>query len=145
MRARALALLLALALVPGLPGIAARAAQKSGTPAPAAPAAPAPEPPPPVYDASLQRLAEILGALHFLRGLCGEDDAALWQEEMQALLDAEKPAPTRRAQLVARFNYGYATYDSVYRTCTPNARRAIALYLQEGRRLSADIRRRFGQ
>ena len=31
---------------------------------------------PPPYQADLQRLAEILGALHYLRGICGEDFTA---------------------------------------------------------------------
>ena len=142
---RALALILVLAL-----GATAASAQAPRYKPPDAPdqapgATPQTEPPPPVYDSQLQRLSEILGALHFLRALCGEGDSAQWQEEMQALLDAEKPTPMRRAQLVARFNYGFETYNAVYRSCTPSAQRAIALYLTEGERLSDEIRRRFGQ
>ncbi|MGQ7792377.1 TIGR02301 family protein [Faunimonas sp. B44] len=142
---RALALILVLAL--GATAASAQAPRQKPQDAPeqsSPPPTPA-EPPPPIYDSQLQRLSEILGALHFLRALCGAGDSAQWQEEMQALLDAEKPTPMRRAQLVARFNYGFETYNAVYRVCTPSAQRAIALYLTEGERLSDEIRRRFGQ
>ena len=103
------------------------------------------EPLPPVYEAQLLRLAEILGGLHFLRQLCGFGDGAAWRAEMQGLLQSENPGPVRRAQLVSRFNHGFEAYYSVYRACTPSARRAIALYLADGRRISSDIRARYGQ
>ena len=41
------------------------------------------------FDASLQRLAEILGALHYLRGICGANEGPKWRNEMQAIIDAE--------------------------------------------------------
>jgi uncharacterized protein (TIGR02301 family) len=100
---------------------------------------------PPAYDESLLRLAEIMGALHFLRGLCDHDDAPAWRAEMEALLAAERPGPTRRARLVARFNHGFETYHAVYRSCTPSARRAIALYLEEGESIADDVTARYGQ
>jgi uncharacterized protein (TIGR02301 family) len=105
----------------------------------------APEPLPPVYEDRLLRLSEILGGLHFLRQLCGFEDGAVWRAEMGGLLKSEKPGPVRRARLVSRFNHGFETYHAVYRTCTPSARRAIALYLAEGRRITNDIRARYGQ
>jgi uncharacterized protein (TIGR02301 family) len=43
------------------------------------------------FDADLQRLAEILGTLHYLRGICGANEGAKWRNEMQALVDAETP------------------------------------------------------
>ena len=104
-----------------------------------------PEPLPPVYEDRLLRLSEILGGLHFLRQLCGFEDGAAWRAEMDGLLRSEKPGPVRSARLVSRFNHGFETYHAVYRTCTPSARRAIALYLAEGRRITNDIRARYGQ
>ncbi len=47
------------------------------------------------FETELQRLSEILGALHYLRGLCGSKDGQKWRNEMRALLDAE--APGRRS------------------------------------------------
>jgi len=108
-------------------------------------AAPQVEPPPPAYDERLLRLAEILGALHFLRPLCGHEDGGAWKADMEALLAGESPGPLRQARLVARFNHGFETYHAVYRTCTPSAHRAIALYLEEGRRIAADVAARYGQ
>ena len=103
------------------------------------------EPLPPIYEGQLLRLSEILGALSFLRDLCGASDGAMWRNEMSALLAAEHPGPERRLRLVARFNHGFETFNAVYRSCTPSARLAISRYLEEGQTLSADVRSRFSQ
>ena len=42
----------------------------------------------PPYEQDLMRLSEILGALHYLRPLCGAPDGTLWRDEMQALIEA---------------------------------------------------------
>ena len=101
--------------------------------------------PPPIYEKQLLRISEILGSLHFLRRLCGDGDEATWQAEMRALLEAEQPSPQRKARLVGRFNHGFETYNSVYRSCTPSARKAISRYLEEGAALSKDVRTRYSQ
>ena len=44
------------------------------------------------FDGDLQRLAEILGTLHYLRGICGSNEGSKWRNEMQALIDAETPS-----------------------------------------------------
>jgi uncharacterized protein (TIGR02301 family) len=103
------------------------------------------EPPPPIYEDQLLRLSEILGALSFLRGLCGEPDAVAWRDEMSALLSAEQPGAQRRSRLIGRFNHGYETFNAVYRSCTPSAKLAIRRYLAEGQTLSADVRSRYSQ
>lgn len=108
-------------------------------------APPVAETPPPIYEKQLLRISEILGSLSFLRGLCGDGDGATWLAEMRALLDAEQPAPQRKARLVGRFNHGFETYNSVYRSCTPSARKAIERYLAEGAALSKDVRTRYSQ
>src|SRR5262245_6664970 len=51
------------------------------------------------YDRDLQRLAEILGSLHYLRALCGANEGAKWRNEMQALVDAETQGGERRDKL----------------------------------------------
>jgi len=40
------------------------------------------------FDGDLRRLAEILGALHYLRELCGAAEGQKWRNEMQQLVDA---------------------------------------------------------
>jgi uncharacterized protein (TIGR02301 family) len=95
------------------------------------------------YDRDLQRLAEILGALHYLRALCGANEGAKWRNEMQALVDAETPSGERRDKVVAGFNRGYRGFQQTYRTCTPAADLVIRRYLDEGARISRDITARY--
>jgi uncharacterized protein (TIGR02301 family) len=106
----------------------------------AAPSAPEPAAP---YDADLQRLAEILGALQYLRTLCNAKDGQKWREQMQALVDAEAPNGDRRRKIVANYNRGYRGFQQTYRTCTPAADLVIRRYLQEGARISRDITARY--
>ena len=87
------------------------------------------------FDGSLQRLAEILGALHYLRNLCGANEGLKWRNEMQALVDAETPPGERRDKLVAGFNRGYRGFQQTYRTCTPAADMVIRRYLEEGAKI----------
>lgn len=124
--------------------VSPQAGAPSAAPAPA-PSGPPPEPPPPIYEVQLLRLSEILGALSFLRGLCGASDATAWTAEMQALLAAEHPGPDRRTRLIGRFNHGFETFNAVYRTCTPSARLSIERYVAEGQALARDVRGRYSQ
>ena len=63
------------------------------------------------FDGDLQRLSEILGALHYLRGLCGAKEGQKWRNEMQALMEAETSAGERRTRIVASFNRGYRSFQ----------------------------------
>lgn len=96
-----------------------------------------------VLDADLARLAEILGALHYLRAICGANEGEKWRKEMQALIDAEATAGERRGKLVAGFNRGYRGFQQTYRACTPAADLAIRRYLREGAKISRDITARY--
>jgi uncharacterized protein (TIGR02301 family) len=95
------------------------------------------------YEGDLQRLAEIMGALHYLRPLCGANESQTWRNEMQALVEAESPAGERRDRLVASFNRGYRAFQQTYRTCTPAADLAIRRYLDEGAKIARDITARY--
>jgi uncharacterized protein (TIGR02301 family) len=95
------------------------------------------------FDGDLQRLAEILGALHYLRGICGTNEGGKWRNEMQALIDAETPSGDRRARMIAGFNRGYNGFQQTYRTCTPAATVAIRRYIDEGSRISRDLTARY--
>lgn len=97
------------------------------------------------YDDELMKLSELLGALHYLRPLCGAaGETQVWRQEMQALIEAENPSEERRGKFVASFNRGYASYAQVYRSCTPSARLAVDRQLAESERLAHDIVVRFG-
>lgn len=95
------------------------------------------------FDSDLQRLAEILGALHYLRALCGANEGQKWRNEMQALIDAEAPNGERKQKIVASFNRGYRGFQQTYRSCTPAADIAIRRYLDEGARIARDITARY--
>lgn len=95
------------------------------------------------YDRDLLRLAELLGSLQYLRGLCRANEGQLWRDQMQALVDAEFPAGERRNRMVASFNRGYRGFAQTYRTCTPAASVAIQRYLDEGSRIARDITARY--
>jgi uncharacterized protein (TIGR02301 family) len=96
------------------------------------------------FDGDLQRLAEILGALHYLRGICGANEGQKWRNEMQALIDAEAPGGSeRRNRLTVSFNRGYRGFQQTYRTCTPAADVVIRRYLEEGAKISREITARY--
>jgi uncharacterized protein (TIGR02301 family) len=95
------------------------------------------------FDGDLQRLAEILGTLHYLRGICGSNEGGKWRNEMQALIDAETPSGERRARMIAGFNRGYNGFQQTYRTCTPAAAVAIRRYIEEGSKISRDLTARY--
>jgi uncharacterized protein (TIGR02301 family) len=96
------------------------------------------------YDGNLQRLAEIMGALHYLRGLCGARDGQKWRSEVQALIDAEAPTGDRRTRMIASFNRGYRGFQQTYRSCTPAADVVIRRYLEEGSRIAREVTARYG-
>jgi uncharacterized protein (TIGR02301 family) len=95
------------------------------------------------FDGDLQRLAEILGTLHYLRGICGSNEGTKWRNQMQALIDAETPSGERRARMIAGFNRGYNGFQQTYRTCTPAALVAIRRYIDEGSKISRDLTARY--
>jgi len=95
------------------------------------------------FDGSLQRLAEILGALHYLRNLCGANEGLKWRNEMQAIIDAEAPSGDRRARMIASFNRGYRGYQQSYRQCTPTADVVIRRYLEEGSKIAREMTARY--
>lgn len=91
------------------------------------------------YDDKLLRLSEILGAIHYLRELCGADEGQKWRQQMRELVRAEGSTAIRRARLVNGFNHGYRGYSRTYRTCTESARTAVARFMEEGALLSQSL------
>jgi len=99
-------------------------------------------PPPPddrPYDNKLMRLAEILGAVHYLRELCGANEGQLWREQMDEILKKEGTTAVRRAKLVNSFNDGYRGYRRTYRTCTQSATLATRRFSAEGAQIAASL------
>lgn len=88
------------------------------------------------YDEKLVRLAEILGAVHYLRELCGQTDGQQWRDRMREILEADGGSALRRAMLTRGFNNGYRSYGRTYQSCTPTAQTAIGRFLEEGSKLA---------
>jgi uncharacterized protein (TIGR02301 family) len=84
------------------------------------------------YDAQIYRLSEILGAVHYLRELCGAEEGQFWRDRMRELVNAEGTSAIRRARLVDSFNKGYRGYGRTYRTCTKPAVLAINRFMEQG-------------
>ena len=143
------ALVAALSLAGGVSAQTRGQGTRPATPAaPAKPAEPQPppqaEPPPPPYEKELLRLAEVLGSLAFLRGLCTSGDAAEWSKRMQALLEAEGVTAGRKERLAGAYNRGYRAFALTYRVCTPSAHEATSRYLKEGETLTRTLAGRYG-
>ena len=99
-------------------------------------------PPPPddrPYDNKLMRLAEILGAVHYLRELCGAQEGQIWRDQMKEILRNEGTTAVRRAKLVNSFNDGYRGYRRTYRTCTQSATLATTRFSTEGATIAASL------
>ncbi|QRM54842.1 TIGR02301 family protein [Sinorhizobium sp. BG8] len=97
------------------------------------------------YDARLERLAEILGAVHYLRNLCVKEGEDAWRRSMERLIELEThEQPKRKERLTASFNRGYRSFASVYTTCTRPAVVAEEKYRNEGATLASEITARFG-
>ena len=99
-------------------------------------------PPPPddrPYDSKLMRLAEILGAVHYLRELCGAQEGQVWREQMKNILKNEGTTAVRRAKLVNAFNDGYRGYRRTYRNCTQSATLATTRFSSEGATIAASL------
>lgn len=84
------------------------------------------------YDDRLLRLSEILGAVHYLRELCGANEGQVWRERMRELVDAEGSTALRRARFSRSFNQGYQSYSRTYKECTATAQTAISRFMIEG-------------
>jgi uncharacterized protein (TIGR02301 family) len=140
------------ALLAGSAGAAETSAPKAAPPSSAAPApnsnqtAPAPPPAerPPPYEPQLLRLAEMSGALAYLRNLCGAGDGEKFRARMAELLEAEGVSDARRDLLAGAYNRGFRDYQTTYRMCTPAASAVIDRYLTETARLAAEVAGRYG-
>lgn len=97
------------------------------------------------YDDKLMRISEILGAVHYLRELCGANEGQFWRERMRELMDAEGSSALRRARLTRAFNQGYRSYSRTYNTCSPSAQTAVTKFISEGAQLSDGLIKSYPQ
>ncbi|ANH03650.1 TIGR02301 family protein [Shinella sp. HZN7] len=133
-----------LALLLGLALAAPAFAQKKGDAKETPPAVVVEEKPAP-YDERLERLSEILGAVHYLRNLCMDKPEDGWRASMQRLIELEAAnEPKRQEKLTAAFNRGYRSFAAIYTACTDSAVVAEERYRNEGATLATEITARFG-
>ena len=99
----------------------------------------------PPYEQDLMRLSEILGALHFLRPLCGAEDTPSWRTQMEELLESETEDESRRRRFIERFNQGFRGFSAIYRDCTPSARLAMRQYIEEGGAIVTNVTSRYSR
>ena len=121
-----------------------------GAVAPKPSPSPAPPPPPQAapYEGQLLRLAELMGALSYLRDLCqeggGAGDGARYRDALARLIASDPRPQEARDQLAGAFNRGLDGYRLTYRACTDNARAAMGAYREETARLAKEVAGRWG-
>jgi uncharacterized protein (TIGR02301 family) len=145
-----IALAAALTLAAGPLGAQTATPLKPAAPAPAkasaAPAAsptPAPIDTPPPYEPQLLRLSELIGALAYLRDLCGEGDGDAFRAKFATLLETEGDTEARKDALAGAFNRGFRDYELTYRACTPTARDIVTRFLDEAGHIAKDVANRY--
>jgi uncharacterized protein (TIGR02301 family) len=104
-------------------------------------AAPAAAAPSPERAETLTALAETLGQSHALRQVCAGQGDQYWRARMMRLMEVEKPQGALEERLTEAFNAGYAQRRSLFRACTPAARRAEAQSAARGRSLAGQLSR----
>jgi uncharacterized protein (TIGR02301 family) len=125
--------------------LAQGAAAATTKPAPSPTPSPAPTRPEAApYEADLLRLAELMGALTYLRDLCHDGDGEKFRDSLARLIEADTRAAEAKEQMAGAFNRGLEGYRLTYRLCTSNARAAIDAYLEETQRIAKDIAARYG-
>jgi uncharacterized protein (TIGR02301 family) len=117
---------------------------QSAKPPPNQPEAPKPDPTVLPYDRDLDRLAEVMGTLAFLRDLCGHKDGAAWRDRMNELMEAEGSTPERRNRLAGAYNRGFNGLQPGYHRCTAAADLLGERLMREGAALSRAITSRYG-
>lgn len=135
-------LVLLVAALVAAPALAQEAKDKTAEETPATPTV---EEKPAPYDERLERLSEILGAVHYLRNLCMDKPEDNWRASMQQIIEMEAAnEPKRQEKLTAAFNRGYRSFAAIYTACTDSAVVAEQRYRNEGATLATEITARFG-
>ena len=91
------------------------------------------------HQVQISRLSEILGALHHLREICGNNERQLWRNQMVELLEIEDPDSLLRSRMTEAFNRGFNDFRRTYSTCTASAKTVSTRFFQEGGRISKDL------
>lgn len=85
------------------------------------------------------QLAEILGAIHHLRDICGTNEGQLWRNKMIEMIGVLEPSDADRQRLVKNFNDSFYRYKNTYPGCTATASRQSDKLMQDGQRLAEEL------
>ncbi|MEX0838681.1 MAG: TIGR02301 family protein, partial [Parvibaculum sp.] len=85
------------------------------------------------------RLAEVLGAVHHLRTVCGTREGQLWRNKMIEMMGAVGPEEKDRQELIARFNDAFHNTRNRYSTCSRSAAGQSDKLFEEGQRIARDL------
>ena len=89
--------------------------------------------------AEMFRLAEVLGAVHHLRTICGTREGQLWRNKMIEMMGAVRPSETERQALIKHFNDAYYRSRNAYPHCTNTAATHSDKLMQDGQRLAEEL------
>lgn len=93
------------------------------------------------HQTRLVRIAEIMGGLHYLRGICDKEKNQVWRGNMLRLLDLEQPPQDVRERMVSRFNSYFDREKRSHATCNRKATREIKRLAGEGQQLTSELTR----
>jgi len=94
----------------------------------------------------MMRLAEVLGAVHYLRPLCGSHEGQKWRDQMIRMLQSVRTSGDDQQVLISHFNIFYYRYRDAYPRCTGDAVRDANRLVAEGQRLAQTLALRgYGQ
>ncbi len=93
------------------------------------------------HQTRLVRIAEIMGGLHYLRGICDKENNQVWRGNMLRLLDLEQPPQDVRERMVSRFNSYFDREKRSYSTCNRKTTREIKRLAGEGQQLTSELTR----
>lgn len=88
---------------------------------------------------NVMQLAEVLGAVHHLRTLCGTNEGQLWRNKMIEMMGVLRPSEAERKDLIKRFNDAYYRYRTAYPNCTGTAAGQSDKLMQDGQRLAEQL------
>jgi uncharacterized protein (TIGR02301 family) len=95
---------------------------------------------PPNTDRTLERLADAMGAVHYLNVVCEGRKRQDWRDRMVELLELEQPDYYLRSRLIGAFNRGYQEQERMFPACSDALKSEISQQIQlkakQGRILS---------
>ncbi|MDP2123347.1 MAG: TIGR02301 family protein [Parvibaculum sp.] len=89
--------------------------------------------------AEMFRLAEVLGAVHHLRTVCGTREGQLWRNKMIEMLGAVGPGDEDRQKLIARFNEAFHSTRDRHAACSRDAAAQSDKLFEEGQRIAREL------